>query len=506
MAEYGLEPLARIGTKLGSGGPSALDVAMSRNKAEDDLGANLLANAAKVKAAETAAAGKVKAAVVKERAKTVLGNVFMGHSQLWDKERADHINMESQFGMRHAKEPDKYGDPTDPNSEEYRLLELHTAQMQQRQSNSDQAKAWHTAMTTAIEKDKASGNPIYTADAQARVDEAASNPDAYLKGEIPSMVRGIVDVDKQVKDHFGAFADLFEQSAWANQEGTASGTTQSVDVEKLKELSQNLASNAPIAQEIAFRMADEELVSPERRAFIEAEAKKNKISTTAMFILDEAKALYGHTRRTQISEQVSDTGYGATKDKAAAIWFAEYLKGTQEGTYETTPETEKEIADWWAIDGEPKDAPAWWRTKQVPTGVQLDNTLNGMVWDSKEFYDKKADKNIKVQREVKSVLIDPTTEKYMVQVAPAGKTWDKKTGEVVVVPFDQAESKMGKNILGFNKDVIGAQAAYDVAAEKEGYGQRKGTSAGNIVKTNPQGGAYVPGRQNQSGPYIPGRK
>ena len=477
MALSSLDPLGRAGGVLPSADPSALEVAMDRNKQEDELAKGIQAIKAQEKAA--AADNKQKDREAAAKRKTALSDKTLWFAHTLEGQKAYSNLINSRAKRFQDYEAGVGTDPYTEGTDAYTADEIEIQAWNQMVSNSDQLKLDHAKVKEYIMAHR----DLYTDDALEKTDEEYANPEYLKNGELPNTLVAMIDLNKAIEAQFGLIEA--EVKAWAENAadgGIVSGTRTQVLPESLRTQAEGMAAMNPnLSAKLGETMGN---YTPEKQKAIKALAAANGISETAAVALDLATAKYGATQLTAGRSQANDGGSGAALAKGS-LWFGKYLEDVMAGDYATeggqttiVGSDEEGYADIQAVE---KDFPGWkGYTKEVPNNLRKDNTLKGFTWDDKVVYDPAAKTQVRTIRDIKKVAIDYEGKKFLVAVGPAGPG---KANETVEVPFDQAESKLGPMILGHNKNLIAGQGGYDLAAEKTGEGTRKQAGAQNIVKT-----------------------
>ena len=446
-----LDPTSRAATVLGSGGPSALEVAYKRKGMEIDLGKQL--------AASQAAADKLK-----QKDQQALGKqlelepeaVKLNHAAYYAKQFGDATKEVKDILKRNNGELPRAG------TDDYMRILAIKQGLKQTKASSDQLFDERNRLLNLIDS-----RPVGTFLPGAReyVNATYSDPKYLASNTMPEdNLAHYFDVNGYLKPFFTGIEE--DQTAWASDDGTQSGTTTWRIPKRILDVAVQAAAD-PLAHD-AF-VKNYELMSPERRAQIDKLALDSKITKDAAMALELGTGLVGNVKKTHISEQKSSGSAGVEADKAGSLWFGEYLGGLTNGKYGTTPRD----------DG--KGPLNLFNPSILDPGqtVFKDNTLNGFVYDDKTVWDPAAKTHKKITREIKDNIVDRENQTLTIVVGDAG---NNKNNVEIEIPFDQLESKLGPKVLGFNKDKIRAKGQYDLSAEQEGYGSVKGTQGGNIVK------------------------
>ena len=219
MALSSLDPLGRAGGVLPSADPSALEVAMGRNKQEDELAKGIQA----IKAQEKAAAADNKQ---KEREAAAKRKTALSDKTLWFAHTLEGQKAYSNLINSRAKRFQDYeaGIGTDPYTEgtdAYTADEIEIQAWNQMVSNSDQLKADHAKVKQYIMENR----DLYTDDALEKTDEEYANPEYLKNGELPNTLVAMIDLNKAIEAQFGLIEA--EVKAWAENAadgGIVSGT------------------------------------------------------------------------------------------------------------------------------------------------------------------------------------------------------------------------------------------------------------------------------------------
>lgn len=322
-----MDPNSRAATVLADGGPSALEVAYKRKGIEMDLAKNLAAQ----KAAKDAT--KVKEKVADDKAqqewmKTLPSTSKLQHSIEYAKVYRESLGALGKIFRENGGKP-REGTPG------WEQMEKIKANLLQLSNNSTQMDDWGKAALAQIEANRASGNVIYTSDAEPKVRAQASNYENITNGILGTMPKNIVDTEAMVRKAFDGYE--YDVSAWENPtktgEGIRGGTREFVPPGDLKQAAEAIGSNAVFAEEVKDRLSNPGLVPPERAKFITDEAKRLKITPAAMYALDYATGLYDHVKSTASYNDRSESGSGRKDLQEGVNWLSELTKSVLEGTF-----------------------------------------------------------------------------------------------------------------------------------------------------------------------------
>ena len=313
-----LNPYARAATKLPSGGPGALEVAMQRNQQEDAFVKDALA---RQKAGEIAAAkdkAKQDAAANKKAAEIGNQQVFTPHTLAWTKSFGDMVDWHAEKARAYAE--GKGGNPDvieTPEGAEY--LKMQNALAQKVKVSKDIEKAYGEGMTylTAHEQEFKPG-------AKERWAQRASDPAHLEDNTIPVMDASEWDIEKNDADYFGKVQK--EVRAWAGPTadgGVSTGSLTRQVPDALKQLAESFTADEWAYKAHLDRYSNME---PEGQERIKALAEKNALSIPAALALDIASNLYGATEREASFSQPSAVSAGRDEEKRAADEFVQVYK------------------------------------------------------------------------------------------------------------------------------------------------------------------------------------
>lgn len=455
MALSSLDPLGRAGGVLPSADPSALEVAMDRNKQEDELAKGIQAIKAQEKAA--AADNKQKEREAADKRKTALadGTLWFAHTLEGQKAYSNLVNSRAKRYQDYEA-----GIGTDPDMEgtdAYIADQIELQAWNQMNANSEQLRLDHAKVKEQIMKNR----DLYTADALEKTDEEYANPEYLKNGELPNTLVALIDLNKAIESQFGLIEA--EVKAWANPAsdgGIVSGTRTQVLPESLKAQAEGMAAMDPnLSAKLGETMGN---YTPEKQKAIKALAAANGISETAAVALDLATAKYGAVQWEAGRSQASEGAAGRKDMEEGLNWLAEWRKGAEEGKYEGN-----DMSSLFGI------SPA--SGEKLPDAYK---TLKGWVFDQTEVYDKDADKNIKKETVIDAISLDRGKDKWVIKL---------DTGEIREIPTEKFESEIVPRLGAYNKEKITGIGGYLNSAKKSGYFQDiKGTGTKEMVKTDNQ--------------------
>lgn len=335
MALSSLDPLGRSGGVLPSADPSALEVAMARNKQEDELAKGIqalnqkaAAEAAKLKSKEKLAAGKQLTELTK-------GTTFMPHTEASGKFYNDFIAREGKRWQDF--DSGTGGDPMQPGTQAWIDRNRDLQAWEQMQASSKQIQDKYAAVSGHVLANKGD----YASDTLERLQEDYANPQYLADGTFPDDPVAYIDLNKAVESRFGHIKP--EVTAWATQDGTASGTFEQVQFNDLKAQAEEMAVANP---DLTAKLGETyEGYTPEKKQQIQAMMAKHKISEPAAVALDLAVAKYGAGKETEISEQVSESGAGRSEKAASARELLETGFGIAGGSAEGRKVRDVVLAD-----------------------------------------------------------------------------------------------------------------------------------------------------------------
>lgn len=305
-----LNPTSRAATKLGDGGPSALEVAYKRKGMEMDLG----------KALQKAEADKVKVKVEQDKLKAeqqkqleLLPSVAnMPHTQVFAKAYNDGVGEIGQIIKRNGGSIPEAGTP---DWDRFMALKQGILQLE---NNSKQINTEKLRQLAAID-----ANPNkFLPGARQEVESIYSDPKWLTSQSMPeNAMLDYFDVNGYLATLFGKITP--DQTAYAAptaEGGVTSGTrkfTVHDDIKKTAEMgaADDLAAGALRRQFEKF--------SPEKQAFIIKLAEDNGMSRDAAMALELGVGLQEYTQRTAERTAPNESGYGQKVDEAGAINFIE---------------------------------------------------------------------------------------------------------------------------------------------------------------------------------------
>ena len=397
MALQTLDPLGRAGGVLPSADPSALEVAMDRNKQEDELAKGIQA----IKAQEKAAAADNKQ---KEREAAAKRKTALSDKTLWFAHTLEGQKAYSNLINSRAKRFQDYeaGIGTDPYTEgtdAYTADEIEIQAWNQMVSNSDQLKADHAKVKQYIMENR----DLYTDDALEKTDEEYANPEYLKNGELPNTLVAMIDLNKAIEAQFGLIEA--EVKAWAENAadgGIVSGSRTQVLPQSLKTQAEGMAAMNPnLSAKLGETMGN---YTPEKQKAIKALAAANGISETAAVALDLATAKYGATQMEASRSGPNAAGYGMEVDEIGAINFIE--KGIGMNDPANKGKTLKEIGlnDVGTVTDFLNNNPELQRFSiDIPASGEIFNGYNGMVYETKEADGKR------INRYVAGIVREPKT-------------------------------------------------------------------------------------------------
>lgn len=460
-----LNPIAQPATILPNGNPGALQVALARNKQEDDLAKDGLA----AKAAAAGEADKQKAVNKGEAAKRMaeLGKetVFRHYGIEWKGMFNNYVDEYAKASQLHAQDPTKYSDPDDPGTEAGSYFFKRQMDLHQAKKSSDDIQTQYEADMAYYKANESKFRP----GALQALEAKYADPTKWKNGEIIDKPLELWDLEGNVKATFGAMKDEIIASAGPTSDGGAYTYSLERPVSgALKGLAQTFAADAWADGSLQERYA---ALSQPARERINALAEANKMSPGEALALDMATNLYGATKTTRTYNAPSESGSGAAADKRGSLWLGKLIEGYMDKSYQL----EKGQGGTKLVSPAKDAAGLFGKTEDV---FRDPTTLVGWKWDTKNVFNGK--QQIKLEKDIKDFQVDYDRQVFTVKIGDAGS---KDVTEVEVIPFDQAESKLVPRLGGLNKENIRAIGGYDAAAEVTGEGTRKGAGAGNIVNT-----------------------
>jgi len=203
-----LDPLGRAGGVLPSADPSALEVAMDRNKQEDELAKGIQAIKAQEKAA--AADNKQKEREAADKRKTALadGTLWFAHTLEGQKAYSNLVNSRAKRYQDY--EAGIGADPDMEGTDAYIADQIELQAWNQMNANSEQLRGDHAKVKQYIMENR----DLYTDDALEKTDEEYANPEYLKNGELPNTLVALIDLNKAIENQFGAIEA--EVAAWAN--------------------------------------------------------------------------------------------------------------------------------------------------------------------------------------------------------------------------------------------------------------------------------------------------
>ena len=455
MALSSLDPLGRAGGVLPSADPSALEVAMGRNKQEDELAKGIQA----IKAQEKAAAADNKQ---KEREAAAKRKTALSDKTLWFAHTLEGQKAYSNLINSRAKRFQDYeaGVGTDPyleGTDAYIADEIEIGAWNQMVSNSDQLRGDHAKVKQYIMENR----DLYTDDALEKTDEEYANPEYLKNGELPNTLVALIDLNKAIENQFGAIEA--EVAAWANPAsdgGIVSGSRTRVLPQSLKAQAEGMAAMDPnLSAKLGETMGN---YTPEKQKAIKALAAANGISETAAVALDLATAKYGAVQWEAGRSQASDASAGRKDIEEGLNWLAEWRKGAEEGKYEGDG-----TIDLFGI------SPAGEAMANAPEAYK---TLKGWVFDRAEVYDGEEGKNVKKETVIEAIKLDRGKGNWVIKL---------DTGETREIPTEKFESEIIPRLGAYNKEKLTGIGGYLNSAKKSGYFQDiQGTGTKEMVKTD----------------------
>lgn len=330
MALSPLDPMARSGGVLPSADPSALEVAMARNKQEDDLAKGIQALNQKAAADAAKVKSKEKMAAQKQLTELTKGTTFMPHTEASAKFYNDFIAREGKRWQDF--DTGTGGDPMQPGTQAWIDRNRDLQAWEQMQASSKQIQDKYGKVAEHVMAHKGD----YALDTLERIQEDYANPQHLIDQTFPDDPVAYIDLNKAIESRFGAIKP--EITAWATQDGTASGTFEQVLLPDMQAVAEQMAVENP---DLAAKLGETyESYTPEKKAQIQGMMKAYKITEAAAVAMDLAIAKYGAGKETQISEQVSESGYGRQKDEAVAQELIENVIGVASGAAQGKPLSE----------------------------------------------------------------------------------------------------------------------------------------------------------------------
>jgi len=327
MALSSLDPLGRAGGVLPSADPSALEVAMDRNKQEDELAKGIQAIKAQEKAA--AADNKQKEREAADKRKTALadGTLWFAHTLEGQKAYSNLVNSRAKRYQDY--EAGIGADPDMEGTDAYIADQIELQAWNQMNANSEQLRGDHAKVKQYIMENR----DLYTDDALEKTDEEYANPEYLKNGELPNTLVALIDLNKAIENQFGAIEA--EVAAWANPAsdgGIVSGSRTRVLPQSLKAQAEGMAAMDPnLSAKLGETMGN---YTPEKQKAIKALAAANGISETAAVALDLATAKYGAVQWEAGRTQASDASAGRKDDIKTASEFVRAIENVNEGTHQ----------------------------------------------------------------------------------------------------------------------------------------------------------------------------
>lgn len=315
-----LNPIARAATKLPSGGPGALEVALQRNQQEDAFVKDALA---RQKAGEIAAA-KQKAATLKDQNKKATEmakeTVFAFHANQWLDKMHGYNDWHSK-ALQAAAEG-KGGDPEDVLSKEYQMAQDKAAEIAQAAKNSKDIEEDYDRNYAAI-KNKPEVEQQFKPGAWDRYVDRVKNADIN-EGTIPQFDASEWDLDNNDAAFFAKVQKEIQAGAHPTADGGVYTFSRKQQVPGSLKNAAEIFTSEPWAY--ASHLDRYEKLDDGAKKRIDDLAESQKISRATAVALDLATSLYGATEEDAARTQPNSVTGGRKEEADTADEFVKVYK------------------------------------------------------------------------------------------------------------------------------------------------------------------------------------